>query len=195
MIVAGLTGSIGMGKSTTAEMFRDLEIPVFDSDATVHDLYNSEGVKPVGLVFPSAVVEGKIDREKLSKEVVGDPEAFRKLEEIIHPLVRERELKFRKHAAAAGNKLAILDIPLLFETGRESAVDFIIVVSAPLEEQRKRVMSRPGMTEQKFKSILARQVPDTEKRRRADFVIDTGKGLLHAKAQVAELVKELLKAK
>ena len=194
MIVAGLTGSIGMGKSTTAEMFRELGIPVFDSDATVHDLYSNEAVEPVGNSFPGVVTDGKIDREKLSREVVGNSAAFKKLEEIVHPLVRSRELKFRNDAAANGEKLVILDIPLLFETERENAVDIVIVVSTTLEEQKKRVLSRDGMTEQKFNSILSRQVPDSVKRKSADYVIDTGKGLSHARDQVARLVNDLLHA-
>ncbi len=187
----GLTGSIGMGKSTTAQMFRDQGIAVYDADATVHDLYESEAVALIESEFPGTTANGRVDRQELSKHVVGNDEAMKRLEAIIHPLVREREMAFRKKAEEEGQKIAILDIPLLFETGREHTVDGIVVVTAPAELQRERVVSRPGMTEEKFNAILARQTPDSVKREKADFVIDTSLGMEAAEKEVADIIDRL----
>jgi len=190
MLVLGLTGSIGMGKSTTSAMFEAEGVPVYDSDAAVHALYAAGGaaVVPVEAAFPGVVVDGAIDRGKLSARVVGDPEALAKLEAIVHPLVGADRIGFFQKAQAEGRDIVVLDIPLLFETNGQKSVDKVVVVSAPPEVQRARVLARPEMTPEKFEAILARQLPDAEKRARADFVIDTGQGLDHARAQVRDLV-------
>ena len=194
MIVLGLTGSIGMGKSTTARMFEEEGVPVHDSDATVHALYRGAAVEPIRARFPAAVVDGAVDREKLADEVLGKPDALRELEKIVHPLVRaETEAFLRKHRED-GTEIVVLDIPLLFETHGEGRVDRIVVVSAPAEVQRERVLARPGMTVEKFEAILKRQVPDAEKRARADFVVDTGKGMDAARAQVRDIIGQLAAA-
>lgn len=187
----GLTGSIGMGKSTTAQIFRELGVPVHDADAAVHALYGAEGVAPVEAAFPGVTQGGRIDRALLGARVLGDEAAMKRLEAIVHPLVHAREKAFLEAASAAGAPIAVLDIPLLFETGGENRVDAVLVVSAPESVQRARVLARPGMTEEKFAAILARQVPDGEKRRRADHVIDTGHGLDRARVAVAALLDEL----
>ena len=194
MIVLGLTGSIGMGKSTTAQFFRDAGIPVHDADAVVHHLYETDAVAPVGALFPDVVDDGKIDRRRLGTYVLDtkNAENMKKLEAIIHPMVRDAEIVFRKKSEDAGAKLAILDIPLLFETGRDQAMDGVIVVTAPEDVQKKRVLARPDMSETKFQSILARQTPDLEKRERADFVIDTSKGLESAKQAVAQIIEKIV---
>lgn len=193
MIVIGLTGSIGMGKSTVLAMFADLGIPTFDADEAVHALYakGGEAVGPVGSRFPDAVVDGAIERSKLAERVLGDPDALAELEAIVHPLVQSAELEFRQRAKDAGAALAVIDIPLLFETGGAARVDRVVVVSAPAETQAERVLKRPGMTAEKFRNILARQVPDTEKRRRADDVIDTGQSLAATRKDVENLVARL----
>jgi dephospho-CoA kinase len=191
MIVLGLTGSIGMGKSTTAAMFRDLDIPVHDADATVHDLYRGEAVQPVAARFPGALKDGVIDRKALSALLAEAPDGFRDLEAIIHPLVRAREAAFLAKEREKGVPLVVLDIPLLYETGGEARVDKVVVVTCDPETQRARVLARPGMTEEKFQLILSRQMPDAEKRRRADFIIDTGRGLEAARKQVEEVIAEL----
>lgn len=190
MLVLGLTGSIGMGKSTTSAMFEAEGAPVYDSDAAVHALYAAGGaaVAPVEAAFPGVVVDGAIDRAKLSARVVGDPEALAKLEAIVHPLVGADRIGFFQKAQAEGRDIVVLDIPLLFETNGQKSVDKVVVVSAPPEVQRARVLARPGMTPEKFEAILARQLPDAEKRARADFVIDTGQGLEHARQQVRDLL-------
>jgi len=193
VIVLGLTGSIGMGKSETARMFRELGVPVYDADQAVHDLYDrgGAGVAPIEAAFPGTVVDGAVDREKLSKRVLNDEAVFRKLEEIIHPLVGEDQRKFMERVAAAAAPLVVLDIPLLFEGGGNRRCDAVAVVSAPADVQRERVLARPGMSEEKLKGILARQTPDAEKRERADYVIDTSRGLEDAARQVAEIVRAL----
>ena len=191
MIVLGLTGSIGTGKSTTAAMFHDLGVPVHDADATVHDLYRSEAVAPVGKKFPEALRDGVIDRKALSAILAGAPERFGELEAIIHPLVRAREAAFVARERESGAPLVLLDIPLLFESGGERRVDKVVVVTCDPETQRTRVLARPGMTAEKFTLILSRQMPDAEKRRRADFLIDTGKGLEAAREQVKEIIATL----
>ncbi len=193
MIVLGLTGSIGMGKSTTAAMFSDLGVPVHDADATVHLLYSGRAAPLVGEAFPGTVSGGVVDRQKLAAAVLGHPEAMKTLEGIVHPLVREEEEAFLREHRRSGVDLVVLDIPLLFETGGENRVDKIVVVSAGTKAQRERVLARPGMTEEKFEAILKRQVPDAEKCRRADFVVDTSKGMEFAREQVAVIVKELRK--
>lgn len=190
MLILGLTGSIGMGKSTTAAMFEAEGVPVYDSDAAVHALYAAGGaaVAPVEAAFPGVVVDGAIDRARLSAKVVGDPEALAKLEAIVHPLVGAHRIGFFEKAQAEGRDIVVLDVPLLFETGGQKSVDKVVVVSAPPEVQRARVLARPEMTPEKFDAILARQLPDAEKRARADFVIDTGQGVEHARAQVRDLL-------
>ncbi len=189
--VLGLTGSIGMGKSTTAAMFRELGCPVHDADAVVHDLYEGEAVGPVAALHPDAVVDGRIDRAVLAGQVIGQPARLAALEAIIHPLVRKREEAFLAAARARGEPLVILDIPLLYETGGQSRCDGVVVVSAPETVQRARVLARPGMTEAKLDGILARQIPDAEKRARADFVVDAGRGPDVARGQVQAIVDQL----
>ncbi len=189
MIVLGLTGSIGMGKSTTAAMFRALGIMVHDADATVHALYAGKAAPVVEALFPGTVIDGKVDRNLLSAKVIGNSEAMRKLEQAIHPLVHEEERIFLENARASGQKLVVLDIPLLFETGGENRVDGIVVVTAEPDEQQRRVLARPGMNEEKFAAIRARQIPDAQKRQLADFVVVTDFGIENAKAQVAKIVE------
>ncbi|MFC3226066.1 dephospho-CoA kinase [Marinibaculum pumilum] len=189
MLHLGLTGSIGMGKSTVAAMFRDLGVPVFDADAAVHALYARGGaaVAPMQEAFPDAVVDGAVDRQRLAPLVLGDAAALKRLEGIVHPLVGQMRQRFLAEAEAAGAPFVVLDIPLLFETGGEKNVDASAVVSAPAEAQRERVLARPGMTEEKFDSILAKQVPDAEKRERADFVIPTGSSLEETRDHVSRV--------
>ena len=191
----GLTGSIGMGKSTTAAMFRELGVPVHDADAAVHDIYQREGVGPVEAAFPGVEVEQRIDRAKLGALVLHDPAAMKRLEAIVHPLVRAREIAFLEEAARQDAPLVVLDIPLLYETGADGRVDAVAVVTAPESVQRARVLAREGMTEDKFAAIVAKQMPDSEKRRRADHLIDTGHGLEIARARVAQLVEALSRGK
>ncbi len=191
MIVIGLTGSIGMGKSTTAKMFAEAGVPVHDSDEAVHRLYLGAAVPLVEAAFPGVTVDGRIDRNLLGQRVIGNSEAIRKLETIVHPLVRADADAFLARNRATGAKLAVLDIPLLFETGGRDRVDKVVVVSAPADIQRKRVLARPGMTPEKFEAILARQVPDTEKRRLADFVVDTGAGMEAARRSVEQIIQAL----
>jgi dephospho-CoA kinase len=191
--ILGLTGSIGMGKSTTAAMFEAEGVPVYDADAEVHRLYDRGGsaVWQVGERFPGVVVDGRVDRKALSKRVIGDPEALKRLESIVHPLLAEAREKFFLRAAEARADIVVLDIPLLYETGGEAKVDKVVVVTASPEVQRQRVMARDGMSEEKFAAILARQVPDADKRARADFVIDTGQGMDEARRQVREVIAAL----
>ena len=194
MIVLGLTGSIGMGKSTTALMFADAGALVWNADEAVHALYAKGGaaVGPVGAAFPGVVVEGAIDRARLAKALGRDDQAFRRLEQIVHPLVVSGRTDDLVEAERRGVKLAVLDIPLLFETGGDAAVDAVVVVTADADIQAARVLGRPGMTRERFAAILERQVPDAEKRRRADFIVDTGYGLEAARAKVAEIVGTVL---
>jgi len=191
MIVIGLTGSIGMGKTTTAGMFRDAGIPVNDSDAVVHDLYRTDAVKPVGEAFPGSIREGAIDRVELARQLSLDPGSFSRLEAVVHPLVRDREKQFLARQRLAGADLVLLDIPLLFETGAEKRVDVVVVATCDPQIQRQRVLARPGMTEEKFKLILNRQLPDSQKRDRADFLVDTGCGLDQAKKRVEQIINLL----
>lgn len=194
MIIIGLTGSIGMGKSTTSEMFKSLGVPVISADEIVHDLYSAEAAPLIEAAFPGTTTGGVVDRQALSAKLMAAPESFARLEAIIHPLVRAREKQFVDEAADRGEPLVLLDIPLLFETGSTDRVDTVIVVSCALEIQRQRVMARPDMTAEKFEAILSRQTPDAEKRARADYVIDTGQGLDAARAQVNDIVAELTAA-
>ena len=191
MFVLGLTGSIGMGKSTTSAFFREAGIPVHDADATVHRLYAGAAVGPIAEAFPGVVVDGIVDRTRLGALVLGDGAAMKRLEAIVHPLVGAAEIAFRGRMRAAGHPLAVLDIPLLLETGAERRVDAVAVISAPADVQRARVLARPGMNAEKFAAILARQMPDVEKRRRAHFVIESGYGLDAARRQVADIVRAL----
>ncbi|ESY87899.1 dephospho-CoA kinase [Mesorhizobium australicum] len=191
MIVLGLTGSIGMGKSTTAGMFAEAGVPVHDSDETVHRLYAGKAAPLVEAAFPGTTVHGSVDRAKLGARVLGDAASMKKLEAIVHPLVRADADAFLARHRDAGESLVVLDIPLLFETGGRGRVDKVVVVTAPAEVQRRRVLARPGMSEEKLASILAKQVPDAEKRRLADFVIDTGEGLDAARAAVASVIAEI----
>lgn len=191
MIVLGLTGSIGMGKSTTAKMFAEAGVPVHDSDEAVHRLYAGKAAPLVEAAFPGTTVSGAVDRTKLAGHVLGDAAALKRLEAIIHPLVRADAEAFLARNRAAGAPLAVLDIPLLFETGGRGRVDKVVVVTAPADIQRARVLARPGMSEAKLAAILAKQVPDAEKRRLADFIIDTGLGFEAARAAVAAIIAEL----
>jgi dephospho-CoA kinase len=190
MLVIGLTGSIGMGKSTTLAMFEALGLPVYDADAEVHALYAKGGaaVGPVEEAFPGVVREGAVDRQALAARVLGDDAALQRLQAVVYPLMRGRPA-FLAKAEAAGCDLAVVDVPLLFETGGESGVDAVVVASAPADLQRERVLARPGMTDERFQAILAKQIPDAEKRARADFVVETGTGLEDAREQVAQIVR------
>ncbi|MNU57675.1 Dephospho-CoA kinase [compost metagenome] len=194
MILLGLTGSIGMGKSTTSRMFADEGALVWDADAAVHRLYARGGaaVEPLGQAFPGVVVDGAVDRTRLAEALGRDETAFKRLEAIVHPLVARDRADDLATARAEGVRLAILDIPLLFETGGDVFVDAVVVVTADPEVQAARVLARPGMTRDRFGAILARQLPDTEKRRRADFLVDTGRGLDAARDQVREIVGTVL---
>ncbi len=189
MVVIGLTGSIGMGKSTTARFFAEAGVPVHDADAAVHRLYAGAAAAIIEAEFPGVSNAEGIDRAKLAKRVLDDPEALRRLERIIHPMVRREEVRFLDEAERAGAPIAVLDIPLLFETGADRRVDAIVVVTAPAEMQRVRALERPGMTEEKFQALLAKQMPDAEKRRRADFVVDTSKGFDFAREQVHAILQ------
>jgi dephospho-CoA kinase len=191
MIVIGLTGSIGMGKTTTAKLFADEGVPVLDSDAVVHDLYRAEAAPMIEAVFPGTTISGTVDRQKLGDALRENPANFSRLEAIVHPLVRDRQEAFLEKARKEDRQFALLDIPLLFETGADGRVDKVVVVSCAPEIQRQRVLSRPGMTEEKFEMILARQMPDAEKRRRADFIIDSGNGVEAARDQVREILQRL----
>lgn len=193
MKIIGLTGSIGMGKSTTAAMFREAGIPVYDADAEVHKAYDVGGaaVEPVGAAFPGVVKDGRVDREELRKRVLGNPEALKVLNGIVHPIVGRARAAVFEEAEAKGADMVVLDVPLIFETGGEKNMHKVIVVSAPAEMQRARVLAREGMTPERLDAILAQQVPDAEKRARADYVVDTGQGLDHAREQVAAILADL----
>ena len=189
MFILGLTGSIGMGKSTTANFFREAGVPVHDSDAVVHRLYEGEAVGPVETAFPGVTVAGKIDRGKLAERLVGRPEAIKQLEAIVHPLVRTVSERFIGENEARGARFIVLDIPLLFETGRDNKVDAVVVVSAPADVQRARVLKRPGMTAAKLDALMARQMSDAEKRARAHFVVDSSRSFDSARAQVHGILR------
>jgi dephospho-CoA kinase len=189
MFILGLTGSLGMGKSTTAGFFAAAGVPVHDADAVVHRLYEGAAVSAIEAAFPGTTAGGKVDRNKLAARVLDDPAALRALEAIVHPLVREAEARFLSEARARGAKVAVLDIPLLFETAGDQRVDAVVVVSAPPDAQRQRVLERPGMTPDKLEALLARQMADSEKRRRADFVVYTAQGFDAARTRVQEILR------
>ena len=191
MLVIGLTGSIGMGKSTAAARFRELGIAVFDADAEVHKLYEGPAVATIEAAFPGSTVAGTVDRQKLAQALIADPSQFARLETIVHPMVREVQRQFLRAEAARGAGMAVLEIPLLLEAGGHSRVDVVVVVSAPPEMQRERVLARPGMSLEKLEQILARQLHDSEKRARADFVVDTGGTIAESAAQVDKIVESL----
>ena len=189
MFILGLTGSLGMGKSVTARFFAEQGVPVHDADAVVHRLYEGEAAAAIEAAFPGTTAGGKVDRDKLTARVLRDGAALKRLEAIVHPLVQEAERRLLAEAEARGEKVAVLDIPLLFETGGEKRVDAVVVVSAPPEVQRSRVLERPGMTVEKLEAILAKQMPDDEKRRRADFIVDTSRGFEAARAEVRAILE------
>jgi dephospho-CoA kinase len=190
MFVIGLTGSIAMGKTTTAKLFADEGVPVHDADSAVHRLYEGEAAGLIETAFPGSTTHGRVDRAALGKQVVGNPAALRRLEAIVHPLVRNAEVKFLRDAERAGAPVVVLDIPLLFETGGEARADTTVVVSAPVEMQRSRALER-GLSLEQLEALLTRQMPDAEKRRRADFVVDSGQGIEHARAQVRHILAEV----
>jgi dephospho-CoA kinase len=193
MFILGLTGSLGMGKSTTAGFFAEAGVPVHDADAVVHRLYEGEAVPAIEAAFPGTTANGKVDRNKLAARVLGDSAALKRLEAIVHPLVHQAERRLLADAEARGERVAVLDIPLLFETGGDQRVDAVVVVSAPPEVQQARVLERPGMTMEKLAAILAKQMPDAEKRRRADFVVDTSQGFDAARTQVRAILDAVAK--
>jgi dephospho-CoA kinase len=189
--VLGLTGSIGMGKTTTAGFFREAGVPVYDADAAVHAIYRKEGVPVVGALFPDVIEAGAVDRKRLGARVLGNAEAMKRLEAAVHPLVRAREEAFLARAAADAEPIVVLDIPLLYETGADARCDAVLVVTAPAAVQRARVMARPGMTDAAFEAILKRQLPDADKRRRADYCVDTSLGLDSARASVMAILTDV----
>src|ERR1700754_2354195 len=193
MIVLGLTGSIGMGKSTTAKLFAEAGVPVYDADAAVHHLYEGEAAPLIEAAFPGTTAGGKVDRAKLSERVVHDPAAMRQLEKIVHPMLGASRQKFFADAEAAGAPVVVVDVPLLFETGGEKRVDAVVVVSTASETQRERVLARGTMDDEKLNSIPARQMPDAEKRKRADFVVDTSHGLDPVRAQIKDILAAVVK--
>jgi dephospho-CoA kinase len=193
MRVLGLTGSIGMGKSTTAKLFMEAGVPVYDADATVHMIYEGEAAPLIEAAFPGTTVNGKVDRAKLSVQVVHDTAAMKKLEQIVHPLLGAYHRKFLDDAEKSGVPVAVVDVPLLYETGGEKRVDAVVVVSTNPEQQRERILAREGMTAEKLDAILARQLPDAEKRKRADFVVDTSNGLDPVRERIREILAEAVR--
>jgi dephospho-CoA kinase len=193
MLILGLTGSIGMGKSTTAKLFAEAGVPVYDADATVHKIYQGEAASAIEAAFPGTTVDGKVDRNKLSARVVHDPAAMTQLEQIVHPMLGASREKFLDDAERSGAPVAVVDVPLLFETGGEKRVDAVVVVTASPEVQRERILARDNMTGEKLDAILARQLPDAEKRERADFVVDTSHGLDPVRAQIRDILREVAK--
>jgi dephospho-CoA kinase len=193
MVILGLTGSIGMGKSTTAKLFAEAGVPVYDADATVHMLYEGEAGPAIEAAFPGTTVDGKVDRDRLSARVVHDPAAMRQLEEIVHPMLGTSRQKFLADAERSGARVAVVDVPLLFETGGEKRVDAVVVVTTTAEIQRQRILSRPNMTDEKLDAILGRQMPDAEKRRRANFVVDTSHGLDPVRARIRDILDQAVK--
>ncbi|MFK0386093.1 dephospho-CoA kinase [Agrobacterium sp. NPDC090273] len=191
MLVIGLTGSIGMGKTTTAGLFAREGVAVLDSDRVVHDLYRDEAVALIEAAFPGSTGEGGVDRVRLGELLKENPANFKKLENIVHPLVQKKQQEFLQSSRDQGREFALLDIPLLFETGAERRVDTVVVTTCDADVQRERVLSRPGMTPEKFELILSRQMPDAEKRRRADFIIDAGHGIEAAHGRVKEILSDL----
>jgi dephospho-CoA kinase len=193
MLILGLTGSIGMGKSTTAKLFAEAGVPVYDADAAVHKIYEGEAAPAIEAAFPGTTVDGKVDRNKLSARVVHDPAAMKQLEQIVHPMLGASRQKFLDDAERSGAPVAVVDVPLLFETGGEKRVDAVVVVTTSLELQRERILTRDNMTGEKLDAILARQLPDAEKRKRADFVVDTSHGLEPVRAQIRDILREVAK--
>jgi dephospho-CoA kinase len=193
MLILGLTGSIGMGKSTTAKLFAEAGVPVYDADATVHKVYQGEAAPAIEAEFPGTTVDGKVDRARLSAKVVHDPAAIKRLEEIVHPMLRAYHQKFLHDAERSGAPVAVVDVPLLFETGGDKRVDAVVVVTTSPEIQRERILSRGTMTEEALDALPARQMPDAEKRRRADFVVDTSHGLDPVRAQIRDILDKVVK--
>ena len=193
MIILGLTGSIGMGKSTTAKLFAEAGVPVYDADAAVHRLYEGEAVPAIEAAFPGTTVDGKVDRARLSALVVHDPAAMKQLERIVHPMLGASRKKFLDQAERSGAPVAVVDVPLLYETGGENRVDAVVVVTTSPEVQRERILARDNMSGEKLDAILARQLPDSEKRKRADFVVDTSHGLDPVRARIRDILEQAVK--
>jgi dephospho-CoA kinase len=193
MLILGLTGSIGMGKSTTAKLFAEAGVPVYDADATVHKIYEGEAAPAIEAAFPGTTVDGKVDRNRLSAKVVHDPAAMKQLEQIVHPMLGASRQKFLDDAERSGAPVVVVDVPLLFETGGEKRVDAVVVVTTSPDVQRQRILARDNMTGEKLDAILARQLPDAEKRKRADFVVDTSHGLDPVRAQIRDILLEVAK--
>jgi dephospho-CoA kinase len=193
MIVLGLTGSIGMGKSTTAKLFAEAGVPVYDADATVHMIYQGEAAPAIEAAFPGATAGGKVDRARLSAQVVNDPAAMKRLEQVVHPMLRAYHQKFLSDAEQSGAPVAVVDVPLLYETGGEKRVDAVVVVTTTPEIQRERILARGNMTQEMLDTVLARQLPDAEKRKRADFVVDTSHGLDPVRARIRDILERAVK--
>jgi dephospho-CoA kinase len=190
MIILGLTGSIGMGKSTTAKLFEEAGVPVYDADASVHRLYEGEAAPAIEAAFPGTTVDGKVDRNRLSAKVVHDGAAMKQLERIVHPMLGAGRQKFFDQAEQSGAPVVVVDVPLLFETGGEKRVDAVVVVTTTAEIQRERILARDNMTDEKLAAILARQLPDAEKRKRADFVVDTSHGLDPVRLRIRDILQQ-----
>ena len=193
MRILGLTGSIGMGKSTTAKLFAEAGVPVYDADATVHKIYEGEAVPAIEAAFPGTTANGKVDRAKLAAKVVHDPAAMKQLEAIVHPMLRAYHQKFLDDAEKSGATVAVVDVPLLFETGGDKRVDAVVVVTTSSENQRERILARGTMTSEALDSILARQMPDEEKRGRADFIVDTSHGLDPVRERIRDILDQAVK--
>ena len=193
MLILGLTGSIGMGKSTTAKLFAEAGVPIYDADAAVHKIYEGEAAPAVEAAFPGTTVDGKVDRAKLSAKIVHDPAAIKQLEQIVHPMLGASRQKFLQAAEQSGAPVVVMDIPLLFETGGEKRVDAVVVVTTTPENQRERILARGTMTDEALDAILARQLPDAEKRKRADFVVDTSHGLDPVRTRIRDILAEVVK--
>ena len=193
MLILGLTGSIGMGKSTTAKLFAEAGVPVYDADAAVHKIYEGEAAPAIEAAFPGTTVDGKVDRMRLSARVLHNPAAIKQLEQIVHPMLGASRNKFLEDAERSGAPVAVVDVPLLFETGGEKRVDAVVVVTTTPEAQRERILARDNMTNEKLDAILARQPPDAEKRKRADFVVDTSHGLDPVRAAIRDILAEVVK--
>ena len=192
MLILGLTGSIGMGKSTTAKLFTEAGVPVYDADATVHRIYEGEAAPAIEAAFPGTTVNGRVDRARLSERVMHDPAAIRRLEQIVHPMLRSHHQKFLEEAEKSGAPVAVMDVPLLYETGGETRVDAVVVVTTSPEVQRERILARENMTGEKLDAILARQLPDAEKRKRADFVVDTSHGLDPVRSPIRDILDQVV---
>jgi dephospho-CoA kinase len=193
MLILGLTGSMGMGKSTTAKLFAEAGVPVYDADAAVHQIYEGEAAPVIEAAFPGTTVDGKVDRARLSARVLHNPAAIKQLEQIVHPMLGASRQKFLDDAERSGAPIAVVDVPLLFETGGEKRVDAVVVVTTTPEVQRERILARDSMTNEKLDAILARQLPDAEKRKRADFVVDTSHGLDPVRARIRDILAEVVK--